>query len=314
MSGAGHPTLSVVVPCYNEREGVAEVCPALQQALAGINYEVLLVDDGSTDGTFAEIEQICAHEPNVRGLAFSRNFGKESAIWAGLAEARGDCVAVMDSDLQHPPEVLPQMYALWEQGYEIVEGVKSSRGEEGFVHRRFADSFYKTMSWLSGFDMSRSSDFKLIDRKVLDELLRMNEYNTFFRGLSFWLGFNSTRIEFEVAPRQQGKAKWNFISLFRYAINNITSFSTAPLQVVSITGIALLIVLAVFSVQTLARYLFGYALEGFTTIILLLLLIGGGLMVSLGIIGLYIAKIYDEVKGRPKYVVSARTPVGHDRS
>ncbi len=302
------PLLSIVIPAYNEAETLEHVVPALRTALCArqIDFEVIFIDDGSTDSTFEKIRRQSEAADNVRGYRFSRNFGKEAAIWAGLKEARGDCCVVMDCDLQHPPESLPEMYRLWESGYEIVEGVKKSGGGSA-AYKLFSGIFYRVISRLSGMDMQKSSDFKLLSRRVVNELLRFKERNTFFRGLSFWVGFNSTKIVYEPAARKFGKTKWNFFQLSKYAVNNIVGFSTAPMQLVTGIGIALLAASVVLLIQTLIRFFSGQALEGFPTVILLLLIIGGGVMISLGIIGVYIAKIYDEVKDRPRYIISQST-------
>lgn len=223
---------------------------------------------------------------------------------AGLANAAGDCCAVMDCDLQHPPETLVEMYRLWEQGYEVVEGVKRSRGKESAAHRASAGLFYKIISRAVGIDMSRASDFKLLDRRAVDALLSMPERNVFFRALSSWIGFRTISVEFDVQERTEGESKWSAWSLIKYAIKNIVAFSTVPMQCVTVAGVFVFLMAVVLGIQSLARYFSGHALEGFTTVILLILLIGSIIMISLGIIGYYIAKIYEEVKGRPRYLIS----------
>ena len=309
VGAACMPLLSIVIPAYNEEESIDHIMPALHDALdpEGIAFEVIFIDDGSADTTFEKIQSLSREADNIRGYRFSRNFGKESAIWAGLQNAGGDCCVVMDSDLQHPPDVLPKLYRLWEGGYQIVEGVKARRGKESFVYKLFSNIFYRLIASLSGLDMRTSSDFKLLDRRVVDELLMFQERNSFFRGLSFWVGFRSTKLEYNVAPRLHGETKWSFFQLLKYALNNIIGFSTAPLQLVSVIGSILIAVSIILAIQTLVRFILGHAMEGFTTTILLILFVGGGLMLSLGIIGLYIAKIYEEVKARPSYIISDST-------
>ena len=301
--------MSIVIPAYNEEESIEHVVTALRKVLQAenIRYEIIFIDDGSADNTFLRIKEQCESDENIRGYRFSRNFGKESAIWAGLKYATGDCCLVMDSDLQHPPETIPEMYRLWEEGYEVVEGIKANRGKESLISRMFTAAFYKLITGLSGFDMRNSSDFKLLDKRVVDELVQLEERNSFFRGLSHWVGFRSVKVEYEVMKRKYGKTKWNFISLTKYAIKNITGFSTAPLHLVTAIGFTLVIASIAFLIFTLIRHFYGHSLEGFATVIVLLLFIGGGLMISLGIIGVYIAKIYDEVKSRPRYIVSEST-------
>ena len=210
----------------------------------------------------------------------------------------------MDCDLQHPPAVIPQMWKLWQEGAQVVEGVKSSRGKESLAHKLSAGLFYKIMSKLIGMDMNASSDFKLLDRQVVDVLLSLPERNTFFRALSFWVGFRTEVVYYEVQERQFGESKWSLLSLMKYAVTNATSFSTMPLQLVTVMGFLSIMFSVVLGIQTFVKYLSGTAVEGFTTVILLLLIIGGCLMISLGIIGHYIARIYEEVKGRPKYIIS----------
>jgi dolichol-phosphate mannosyltransferase len=243
----------------------------------------------------------------VRGISFSRNFGKEAAIFAGLKEAKGDACVVTDCDLQFPPEVIPQMVERWQQGFEVVEGKKSTRGKENAAHGLFARLFYRLIGKATGMDMQSSSDFKLLDRKVVDALNLLTERDTFFRALSFWAGFRTTTVEFDVAERVNGESKWSIRSLMRYAVNNITSFTTAPLKLITLLGGLLIFCSLVLGAITLVQYFMGTAVEGFTTVILLLLLIGGSIMISLGIIGHYIARIYDEVKNRPRYLVARRT-------
>ena len=272
-----------------------------------IDYELVFISDGSTDGTFAAIRKASAENPRIRGAEFSRNFGKEAGIFAGLELATGDAVVVMDCDLQHPPEVIPKMWKLWQEGAQIVEGKKTSRGRESIFHAMSAGLFYKIMSGLIKMDMSSSSDFKLLDRKVVRVLLELPERNTFFRALTFWAGFDTRTVEYEVQERKYGKSKWSFFSLMRYAIANATSFSTLPLQLVTIMGMFSIVFSVILGVQTLVRYLSGNAVEGFTTVILLILIIGGFIMLSLGIIGHYIARVYEEVKGRPKYIINRVT-------
>lgn len=297
---------SVILPAYNEEKMIQKASETVSRILseASIEYEILFVNDGSKDGTWQQIEAAVKQNPHIVGINFSRNFGKESAMLAGLANAAGDCCAVMDCDLQHPPETLVEMYRLWEQGYEVVEGVKRSRGKESAAHRASAGLFYKIISRAVGIDMSRASDFKLLDRRAVDALLSMPERNVFFRALSSWIGFRTISVEFDVQERTEGESKWSAWSLIKYAIKNIVAFSTVPMQCVTVAGVFVFLMAVVLGIQSLARYFSGHALEGFTTVILLILLIGSIIMISLGIIGYYIAKIYEEVKGRPRYLIS----------
>ena len=298
--------LSVVIPSYNEEQMIPKTARVIREVLTGasIPHELIFVDDGSKDATWEEITAAAEQYPEVRGVHFSRNFGKESAIIAGLAQARGACAAVIDCDLQHPPEKLAEMYRLWEQGYEVIEGRKSDRGKESAGHSFAAGMFYKIISAATGVDMENASDFKLLDRNAVNVLINMRETNSFFRALSSWIGFKTAYVEFEVQEREAGESKWSTRSLIRYAVRNITSFSAAPMQIVTILGALMFLVSVVLGCIALVQKLTGQALGGFTTVILIQLFSGSIIMMSLGIIGYYIAKIYDEVKGRPKYIIS----------
>lgn len=297
--------LSIIVPSYNEEKNILVITDKVSAILNqnNIEHEIIFVDDGSQDGTFLAINKAIEQHSNIRGIKFSRNFGKESAIIAGLSEARGDCCVVIDCDLQHPPECLPKMYELWQKGFLIVEGVKTSRGSENWFYAKFTRIFYKIIGRFIGIDLSHASDYKLLDRKIVDILLKLPEKTMFFRGLSVCFGFSKTYVEFEVAPRLEGETKWTLSGLFHYAINNITSFSAFPLQITTFLGTLMLLLFMIMGGQTLYNYLTGNAVEGFTTVILLLLFIGSTLSISLGIIGHYIARIYEEIKGRPMYVI-----------
>lgn len=301
--------LSVIIPSYNEEGNIERTAETLKNVLteAGIEYELLFVSDGSKDRTFELVDGLSKQDSRVKGIQFSRNFGKEAAIFAGLAMVKGDACVVIDCDLQHPPQTIVEMYKLWQEGYDVVEGIKSSRGKEGIIHKMFVKIFYGIMSSLMKIDMNATSDFKLLDRKVIDVMLSLPEKNTFFRALSFWAGFKSTTIEFDVQERVSGESKWSFRSLVKYAISNTTSFTTAPLQAVTVMGIILVIMSVIVGIQTLVKYFMGTAVEGFTTVILLLLIIGGAIMVSLGVIGHYLSRIYEEVKGRPRYIIGYKT-------
>lgn len=301
--------LSIIIPAYNEEKMIGKTACTILKLMDDekVPAEILFVNDGSTDQTWTEIEKASKQFSRVKGLCLSKNFGKEAAILAGLENSSGGCCVVIDCDLQHPPEVVVQMYRLWQEGFDLIEGVKASRGQEGKLHGVFAKSFYSLINRATGFDMSKSSDFKLLDRKVVEAYLMLPERKLFFRALSFWLGFKSISVEFEVQNRTEGVTKWSTISLIKYAINNITSFSSAPMQLITIIGGVFFIFAVILGIQSLVNFIRGESVEGFTTVILLLLGIGSLLMVSLGILGYYIAKIYEEVKRRPRYIVSVKT-------
>lgn len=298
--------LSVIIPAYNEEQMIYKAYTVISGLLCKekIDFEIIFVNDGSKDRTWDEIVRACKECPAVRAVSFSRNFGKEAAISAGMEYAKGDCCVIIDCDLQHPPETIIAMYHLWQEGYEVVEGIKSSRGKESVFHKIAAKSFYRMISSATGIDMSKASDFKLLDRKVMDVLLRMPEKQVFFRALSSWVGFRSTSVTFDVREREAGETKWSKVSLIKYAVDNITSFSAAPMQIVTAAGIFFLLLSAVLGVQTMVFYWMGKSLEGFTTVIILLLLVGSILMISMGITGYYVSKIYNEIKGRPRYIIA----------
>lgn len=300
--------LSVILPAYNEQENIALAIKRISKVLeeADIPFELIFVNDGSGDGTWREISQAALKDKRVRGVCFSRNFGKEAALFAGLQEAVGDCCLTMDCDLQHPPEYIPRMYRLWMEGNEVVEAVKAERGKESPLYGFCARCFYGLITKTSGIDMSKSSDFKLLDRRVVDALLAMPERNTFYRALSSWVGFKTVQIPFEVEERAQGTSKWSASALMKYAMNNITSFSSAPMQIVTVLGILTLLISVVMGIQTLVKKFMGLSLEGFTTVIIVQLFVGGVVMMSLGMIGHYIAKIYEEIKRRPRYIIAER--------
>ena len=298
--------LSVIIPSYNEEKMIRKSAEALASVLenAKIDYELIFVDDGSADATWKEICSAAKQNKNIRGIHFSRNFGKEAAMFAGLEKVYGDAAVIIDCDLQHPPEKIPEMYRLWEEGYEVVEGIKSSRGDEASSHRAAAKAFYKMISKATGLDMTDASDFKLLDRKVVDAINQMPEKNAFFRALSFWVGFKKAEVTYDVQPRTEGESKWSTSQLVKYAINNLASFTSVPLHIITVLGVVMLIVSIVFSLITLIQKIAGTAAPGFTTVIILLLFVSSIIMISLGIIAYYIGKMYEEIKGRPRYIIS----------
>lgn len=298
---------SVVIPVHNESDQIVQNLSLIhaEASKTEVPMEMIVVDDGSTDSTWRVLEKLAEQMPELKALRFSRNFGKEAAICAGLAYSSGQACIVIDSDLQHPPQLIPEMVRLWRQEHwEIVEGIKKTRGSESLINRIGARFFYRTLSGLSGYNLYGSSDFKLLDRKVIDAWLDMRERNTFFRGMISWLGYRRNQITFSVPRRRLTQSRWSFLGLFRLAVIAITAFSSLPLQAVTILGGLFLLCAMLFSGYALVMYFIGLAFPGFTTVIVLELLIGGVLMISLGIIGTYIAQIYQEVKYRPRYVVA----------
>lgn len=301
--------LSIVIPSYNEEDNVQNTAKTVLDIMdkAHINCELIFVSDGSKDKTFLKILEASQKDPRVKGIEFSRNFGKEAAIVAGFEKGNGDCFVVMDCDLQHPPEAIVQMYEKWKDGYEIIEGIKEERGNESLIYKVFSNLFYKLISKFTGYPMKNTSDFKLIDKKVANVLVNLPERKPFFRALSFWTGFKSTNMTYKVGDRNFGESKWSSIALIKYAISNIVSFSTLPMDIITYIGVLFVLLALVLGVQTLVTYFSGKALEGFATVILLILISGGAVLISLGIVGRYIATIYEEVKHRPRYLVRLDT-------
>lgn len=301
--------ISVVVPAFNEAAQLPHTIGAVLGVLrkTGLRHELIIVDDGSRDETWDQLSRLTEKEPGLRAVKLSRNFGKEAALCAGIDEVRGDACIVMDADLQHPPELIPEMIRLWLlDGFPIVEAIKRSRGEESMSSRWSALLFYRVMHNLSGLDLRSASDFKLLDSRIIAAWKLMKERQPFFRGMTAWLGFPRAKLYFEVPPRENGSSRWSRISLAKLALSAITSFSYLPMQVVTSLGVIFLAAALPLAAQTLYNKFTGIAVSGFTTVILLLLIIGSILMISMGIIGTYIARILDEVRQRPRYLVSDR--------
>lgn len=305
--------LSLVIPVFNES---AIIVSAIDTIVAELNlieglgeFEIIVVDDGSTDDTWPQlIENLCPRHPQIRAVKLSRNFGKESALCAGLELCDAQATIIMDADLQHPPALIKDMLAIWRRGgVDIVDGVKRNRGDEPVVSRWSARGFYSLFEWLSGVELKNASDFKLLDKRVVEAWREMPEKNLFFRGMSAWVGFNRQEIEFNVAPRLGSVSKWNTFGRLRLALTSIVSFSSAPLHLITLSGVGFVLFAIALGVTTLSQYFSGVAVSGFATVILLLLIIGGIIMISLGIIGEYLARIYNEVKARPRYLVADDT-------
>ncbi len=299
--------LSVVIPVYQEGSHIRGSIAVIEKVLMDnqIPYEFVLIDDGSKDNTWWELKNMAETNEHINALRLSRNFGKESALCAGLEFAEGAMILVMDSDLQHPPTLIPEMVRAWrEEGYDVVEGIKSSRGKENCFYKICAKFFYYIIYKTADINLGKASDFKLMDRKVVEAWKEMPERATFFRGMSAWLGFDRKQISFDVADRVNGKTKWSIIRLMRLAINAITSYTSVPLHCITVLGILMFIGAVILGIQTLYMYFSHKALSGFTTVILLQLIIGSSIMISLGMIGIYLTKIYKEVKFRPRYLVS----------
>lgn len=305
--------LSVVIPAFNEEKNIELVIKSVDSTLTheNIPYEIIFVDDGSVDNTRNVIKSFIDKYP-ITLVGFSRNFGKEAAIKCGLETAKGDAAVLFDCDLQFPTNTIVEMYRLWEAGYEVVEAQKRQRQKEGFVYKMGAQTFYRLLKQYGHVDLENATDFKLLDRKVIDELNKITECKPFFRALSNWVGFKRQRVLFDVEERRFGTSKWSFKKLAIYAVDNITSYTTLPMQLVTIAGIIFFLFSIVLGINTLYNFFSGKALEGFTTVIILLLLIGSIMMVSLGIIGFYLAKIYTEILRRPMYIIQEEVTNSED--
>lgn len=305
--------LSLVIPVNNEARGIVETVDAAGQVLEGISgdYEIIVVDDGSTDNTWELLEEIAGNDNRIKLIRFTRNFGKESAILAGLKYSNGSAVIVMDGDLQHPPELMVEMARLWrEEGYKVVHATKERRQRESFGRKLFANLFYGLMKAFSGYDLKCTTDYKLLDRSVVNRYLELPENVRFFRGLIPWLGSKNTSVPFSPTNRKRGRTRWTHFGLVRLGVRAICAFSSMPMQVVTILGALMFAASLLLGLQTFYMKLSGRAVAGFSTVILLLLFIGSILMVTLGIIGQYLSMIYEEIKGRPSFVIDKTLNLG----
>lgn len=310
------PEISVVIPAYNEGEGVDRALATIAGILQTVSaaWEILVIDDGSRDNTYARVCRYAQTESRVRGVSFSRNFGKEAALLAGLKYSRGRAVVAIDADLQHPPELIPDMIAKWREGAKIVHAVKRSRKTDSVGKRLAALAVNQIISRMGGINIHNSSDYKLLDREIVDILVgQLPERERFFRGLSSWIGFNEEYIEFDVSNRIENESKWSFWSLVELSITALTSFTSVPLRIVTFLGLLTLVLGFAVASEALWSWYHGQAVSGFATIIITLLLIGSFIMISLGIIGEYIAKIYEEIKARPPYLVKSTVGIADEK-
>lgn len=308
--------VTIIIPVFNEALHIVNNLNNIMTHLKAINEvdtNILIVDDGSTDGLFDLLQASFQFNTELNYLKLNRNCGKEAAISAGLYYSKASSAAiVMDSDLQHPPTLIKQMILLWNEGFEVVEACKASRGSEAILNKVLANAFYSMFDRLSGLDLRNQSDFKLIDRKVIDCYNRLPEKDRFFRGLINWMHFKTTQISFEVPATVDRESKWSRWRLFKYALSSISSFTALPLQIVTIFGGVTFLISLAISIKVIADKLSGQAGDGISTVILLILIVGSVLMFSLGMIGLYIAKIYEEVKRRPTYLIDESTSIIND--
>ena len=302
--------LSVVVPCYNEEENVAPFYEELMRHTSflderQIELEVLYIDDGSRDGTVKEVKKLRERDERIHLVSFSRNFGKEAAMYAGLENARGDYVVLMDVDLQDPPSLLPEMFSYMEQGYDSVATRRASRKGEPPIRSFFARMFYRLMKRISRTEiMDGARDYRLMTRQMVDAILSMQEYNRFTKGIFGWVGFETKWLEYENVERARGETKWNFWRLFLYSLDGITAFSTAPLMLASVVGVLFCVLAFVMILFIIVRKLiFGDPVSGWPSLVCIILMTSGVQFFCTGILGQYLAKTYMEVKRRPVYLV-----------
>lgn len=305
------PEISVIVPAFNEEEGLSLFLEKLFSILrtCSEHHEVWVIDDGSRDATWACLRAELSRHPNLHGLRFTRNFGKEAAILAGLRHVRGRAVVVMDADGQHPPGLLPDMLALWRSGKaQIVAARKANRSTDTIMARLNARLFNGLMRFLTGLDLEGASDFRLLDRRVVDTLLSFPEKVRFFRGMTVWTGFTTLPIEFDVAPRLAGTSSWNTAQLTRLAITAITSFSAKPLGMIFRLGLFGMFAAGLLFIHALYSWLTHVAVSGWPSMIAVVLFFGSANLLGIGVLGAYLAQIFEEIKARPEFLVDQHLP------
>ena len=302
--------LSVIVPCYNEEESVELFYTELIKNDAffrdkGVDIEILYINDGSRDNTAAEVKKLHEKDERVRLISFSRNFGKEAGMYAGLQKSKGDYVVIMDVDLQDPPSLLPEMFSWVEQGYDSVATRRVTRKGEPPIRSFFARMFYRLMKKISQTEMMDGArDYRLMTRQMVDAILDMTEYNRFTKGIFGWVGFETKWIEYENVERARGETKWNFWKLLLYSFDGITAFSTMPLSIASFMGVLFCVVAFLFIIFIVVRKLiFGDPVSGWPSLVCIILMTSGVQFFCIGIVGQYLAKTYMEVKNRPIYIV-----------
>ncbi len=298
--------LSIVVPCFNEDESVGIFLEEIQKTLKDYNFEVIYVNDGSSDNTLKYIKELASKNSNVKYISFSRNFGKESAIFAGLKYASGDYICLMDADLQHPPKLIPEMLeAVLDEGYDVAAARRVSRKGEPKIKSFFSHRFYKVFNRISDIDMVEgATDYRIMTRQVVDSVLNLPEYNRFSKGLFQWVGFDTKWIEYENIERIAGESTWSFWGLIKYSIEGLVAFTTLPLSVSTFLGMVFSVIAFIYMLFIIIRYLiYSEAVPGYPTLICSLLLLGGIQLLSLGVLGKYLEKTYFEAKNRPIFIV-----------
>jgi dolichol-phosphate mannosyltransferase len=302
--------LSVVSPMYNESEGAREFARRVDAALAGVPYELVLVDDGSDDGTTELLFELAEEDDRIKVVQLSRNFGHQTALTAGLDHAQGDAVVMMDADLQDPPELIPELLARWEEGVDVVYAVYRTRAGETRFKQATAKTFYRLMSRLAQVELApNANDFRLLDRRALDAVLTMRERNRFLRGMTVWVGYTQTAVEYDRAARFAGETKFPVRRMVRFSLDAISSFSQAPLQIATLLGFVFSGIAFIGLPAVVVARFFDVYVPGVSTLLFVVLLLGGIQLITVGLIGEYVGRIYDEVKRRPLYLVAERRNV-----
>ena len=300
--------ISILIPCYNEEKSLPLLYPELVKLMdgnAGYEWELMFVNDGSADGTLQELKRLRAMDQRVNYVDLSRNFGKENAMLAGFDHVTGDCMVIIDADLQHPPTLIPEMIKWWEQGYDDVYAKRKSRGKESWLRKQLSLQFYKILQRSSRFEVLKNvGDFRLLDRCCINALKSLRESERYTKGMYSWIGFKKKELEFEQGDRVAGESSWSYRQLFSFAIDGITSFTTAPLRISTVVGFIVSMCAFLYMIYVFFKaVLFGEPVQGYPTLVILILFLGGIQLLSLGIIGEYIGRIYNETKNRPDYIV-----------
>nr|WP_321985092.1 glycosyltransferase family 2 protein [uncultured Lichenicoccus sp.] len=309
---SGRPVFSVVVPCYNEELGIDEFHRRISAVMNGLgrSWEVIYVNDGSIDATLIRMEALRAADPAVGLVNLSRNFGKEIALTAGLDHALGEAIIVIDADLQDPPEVIPELVAVWETGYDMVYAQRRAREGETWLKKLTANQFYRLMQRLGGVRLPQNTgDFRLLSRRALDALLLLREHHRFMKGLFAWVGFPSKAVLYDRAPRHAGTSSWNYWRLWNLAVEGITGFTLMPLKIATYLGLGVAVFSLIFGGQLVIRtLLFGNGVPGYPSLMAVVLFLGGIQLMTLGVIGEYLGRVFNETKKRPLYLLERAIP------
>lgn len=303
--------ISIIIPCYNEQDNISTLYDALSRIMDGnpdYSWNVLLINDGSIDGTLQEIKRIRTGDKRIGYIDLSRNFGKENAMLAGFDNVSGDCAIIMDADMQHPPHVIPEMIKMWEEGFDDVYAERESRGRESFMRKHLSLLYYKILEKTARMDvLPNVGDFRLLDRKCIESVKKLRETQRYTKGLFCWIGFRKGKVTFRQGDRKEGKSSFSYFKLFNLAIEGITSYTTAPLRISTIMGILVSFLTIVYMLYVFIKtILIGEPVQGFPTIIIIVLFLGGVQLLSLGIIGEYLGRIFYETKNRPVYLIAEK--------